>query len=129
MEEITGSSWTKFIKNGYRIFLGSGVSCPHTLIEQFLESAKHFMDLELVYLLTIGETPWTDPKYEHNLRVNTFFLDQGTRDAVRSGRADYTPCFLSEIPALFTEDVLPVDVALIQVTPPDARAIAPWRRR
>ncbi|GAB7028007.1 GNAT family N-acetyltransferase [Geotalea toluenoxydans] len=121
MEEITGSSWTKFIKNGYRIFLGSGVSCPHTLIEQFLESAKHFMDLELVYLLTIGETPWTDPKYEHNLRVNTFFLDQGTRDAVRSGRADYTPCFLSEIPALFTEDVLPVDVALIQVTPPDAQ--------
>ena len=121
MEEITSSSWTKFIKNGYRIFLGSGASCPHTLIDHFLESAKYFIDLELVYLLTIGETPWTDPKYEHNLRVNTFFLDQGTRDAVRSGRADYTPCFLSEIPALFTENVLPVDVAFIQVTPPDAQ--------
>lgn len=121
MEELTSESWSKFIKNGYRIFLGTGASCPHTLIDHFLESAKYFIDLELVYLLTIGKTPWTDPEYEHNLRVNTFFLDQGTRDAVRSGKADYTPCFLSEIPALFGENVLPVDVALIQVTPPDAQ--------
>jgi acyl-CoA hydrolase/RimJ/RimL family protein N-acetyltransferase len=121
MEEITGSSWAKYIKNGYRIFLGSGAACPHTLIDLFLESARNFTDLELVYLLTIGETPWTDPKYEHNLRVNTFFLNQGTREAVRSGKADYTPCFLSEIPALLAENVLPIDVAFIQVTPPDAQ--------
>ena len=121
MEEITRGLWSRFIKNGYRIFLGSGASCPHTLIDHFLESARYFIDLELVYLLTIGKTPWTDQKYEANLRVNTFFLDPGTRDAVRSGKADYTPCFLSEIPALFTENILPVDVALIQVAPPDAQ--------
>jgi acyl-CoA hydrolase/RimJ/RimL family protein N-acetyltransferase len=121
MEELNSNSWKKFIKNGYRIFLGTGASCPHALIDFFLESARYFHDLEFVYLLTLGKTPWTDPKYEQNLRVNTFFLDQGTREAVRAGKADYTPCFLAEIPALFTENILPVDVAFIQVTPPDAQ--------
>lgn len=121
MEELTSSSWSKYVKNGYRIFLGSGAACPHALIDHFLESVKYFNDLELVYLLTIGKTPWTDPKYEHNFRVNAFFLNQGTRDAVLSGRADYTPCFLSEIPALLSENVVPIDVAFVQVTPPDAQ--------
>jgi acyl-CoA hydrolase/RimJ/RimL family protein N-acetyltransferase len=120
MEELSINSWAKYIKSGYRIFLGTGAACPHTLMDRFLESAKNFSDLEFIYLLTIGQTPWTDPKYEQSFRINTFFLDQGTRDAVRSGKADYTPCFLSEIPALFTENVLPIDVAFIQVTPPDA---------
>ncbi|MDT8443815.1 MAG: GNAT family N-acetyltransferase [Desulfuromonadales bacterium] len=121
MEELTSRSWKKFIKNGYRIFLGTGASCPHTLIDLFLESAKHFNDLEFIYLLSLGKSPWIDPAYEANLRVNTFFLDQGTRDAVRSGKADYTPCFLSEIPALLKDNILPVDIAFIQVTPPDAQ--------
>lgn len=121
MEELTGTSWKKFIKSGYRIFIGTGAACPHALIDLFLESAGYFHDLEFVYLLTLGRTPWTDARYEQNFRVNTFFLDQGTRDAVRAGKADYTPCFLSEIPALFTENVLPVDIAFIQVTPPDAQ--------
>ena len=121
MEELKGNAWPNYIKNGYRIFLGSGAACPYTLIDRFLESARYFTDLELVYLLTLGTTPWTDPKYEHNFRVNSFFLDQGTRDAVRSGKADYTPCFLSEIPSLFMENVLPIDVAFVQVTPPDAQ--------
>ncbi|MHB1399627.1 MAG: GNAT family N-acetyltransferase [Trichloromonadaceae bacterium] len=121
MEELTSDSWKKYIKNGYRIFLGTGAACPHTLIDLFLQSAEHFSDLEFVYLLCLGKNPWVDPKYEQSLRVNTFFLNQGTRDAVRAGRADYTPCFLSEIPALLTENTLPVDIALIQVAPPDAQ--------
>jgi acyl-CoA hydrolase/GNAT superfamily N-acetyltransferase len=121
MEELTGQSWQKFIKNGYRIFLGTGAACPHALIDLFLESVKQFNDLEFIYLLTLGQTPWIDPKYEANLRVNTFFIDQGTREAVRSGKADYTPCFLSEIPALLQDNILPIDIAFIQVTPPDAQ--------
>jgi acyl-CoA hydrolase/RimJ/RimL family protein N-acetyltransferase len=121
MEQLDGNSWTKFIKNGFRIFIGTGAACPHALIDLFLESVRHFHELEFVYLLTIGEAPWTDPAYEPNLRVNTFFLDQGSGSAVRAGLGDYTPCFLSEIPALMAEDVLPVDVAFVQVAPPDAQ--------
>jgi acyl-CoA hydrolase/GNAT superfamily N-acetyltransferase len=121
MEELSASSWKKFIHNGYRIFLGTGAACPHKLIELFLESVGQFHDLEFVYLLTLGPTPWIDPCYEQNLRVNTFFVDQGSREAVRSGNADYTPCFLSEIPSLLRDNILPVDIAFIQVTPPDAQ--------
>jgi acyl-CoA hydrolase/RimJ/RimL family protein N-acetyltransferase len=121
MEELSSNSWKQFIKSGYRIFLGTGAACPHALINFFLESIHFFHDLEFTYLLTIGETPWTDPRYEQHLRVNSFFLNQGTREAVRAGKADYTPCFLSEIPALFRENVVPIDVAFVQVTPPDAQ--------
>jgi acyl-CoA hydrolase/GNAT superfamily N-acetyltransferase len=121
MEEITDSTWKKFIKNGYRIFLGTGAACPHTLIDLFLASARHFNDLEFINMLSMGRAPWTAPEYEQALHVNTFFLDEGTREAVRTGRADYTPCSLSEIPGLLKDDILPVDIALIQVTPPDAQ--------
>jgi len=121
MEAITGLNWKHFIKNGYRIFIGSGAACPHTLINRFLESVRHFYDLEFVHILTLGETTWADPKYQDHLKINAFFLGAGTREAVRSGYADYTPCFLSEIPSLFTEQQVPIDVAFIQVTPPDAQ--------
>lgn len=119
MEELTASSWSRYVKNGYRIFIGSGAACPHVLMDHFLGSVRYFADLELVYLFTLGRAPWMDPKYQPNFRVNSFFLDQWTREAVCSGKADYTPCFLSEIPMLFTENVLPVDIALVQVSPPD----------
>ena len=122
MEELTSNAWNKYIKNGYRIFLGTGAACPHALIDRFLASAQDFNDLELVYLLTIGKTPWTDPKYEPNFRVNAFFLNQGTRDAVLSGTADYTPLFSFGDPhPLLSDNVIPIDVAFVQVTPPDAQ--------
>ena len=121
MEELTSDSWKRFIRNGYRIFIGTGAACPHSLIDHFLASAAHFSDLEFVYLLTLGDNTWLDPRYANTLRVNSFFLNEGTREAVHSGRADYTPCFLSEIPTLFTENTLPVDIAFVQVAPPDAQ--------
>jgi len=121
MEEIGNDGWKKYIRNGYRIFIGTGAACPHALIDRFLENARYFNDLEFLYLLTLGETPWVDPVYAQTLQVNTFFLDHGSREAVRSGKADYTPCFLSEIPTLLRDNILPVDIAFIQVSPPDAQ--------
>jgi acyl-CoA hydrolase/RimJ/RimL family protein N-acetyltransferase len=121
MEKLTAQNITNYVRNGYRIFLGSGAGCPLTLIKQFLESAPKFNDLELVHILTLGDIPWTDPKYKPFFRVNAFFLGKGSREAVQNADADYTPCFLSEIPALFTEKLVPIDVAFIQVSPPDAQ--------
>ena len=114
--------WKKFIKPGDRIFIGSGPGCPHTLIQGFLERlhSKRFFDLEFVHILTLGKTPWLEACYRDSLRVNALFLGEETRKAVQVGHADYTPCFLSEIPSLFTGGVLPIDVALIQLSPPDA---------
>lgn len=119
MQKITPSTWNNFIKNGYRIFVGSGASCPHTLVQQFLDASDHYRALEMVHILTLGGTPWSAPKYRNRIRINAFFLGEGSRDAVQEGWADYTPCYLSEVPSLFTEKLVPLDVALIQVTPPD----------
>ena len=69
MEDITGSTWKKYIKNGYRIFLGTGAACPHKLIDLFLESARYFNDLEFINMLSMGRAPWAGPEYEHTLHV------------------------------------------------------------
>ena len=118
---LTPKDWKRFVKPGNRLFFGSGPACPHTLIEGLLGRirAKHFYDLEVVHILTLGPTPWSDPAYRDTLRINALFLGEETRKAVRDGFADYTPSFLSEIPALFSGGILPIDVALIQVAPPD----------
>ena len=114
--------WKKYIEPGDRIFIGSGPGCPHTLIQSLLDRmhSKRFYDLEFVHILTLGKTSWLDKKYQDSLRVNALFLGEDTRKAVQKGQADYTPCFLSEIPALFSRGTLPINVALIQLSPPDA---------
>lgn len=85
-----------------------------------LRASSDFRDVELTHVQTIGEMPWIEKKYEGSLRTNTFFLTPSIHNAVAAGRADYTPCPLSDVPSLFGGHLLPVDVALIQVSPPDA---------
>ncbi len=108
------------IRPGSRVFVGSNAACPHGLIRSMLSQHQKLLDIELVHILTLGPTPWVDPKYVSTFRVNSFFLGPGVREAVNSGLGDYTPASLSDIPALFDDKVLPLDVALIQVSPPDA---------
>lgn len=113
------TDWKKFIKSGDRIFVGSNAACPHALTDDLVKHAALFRDLEMVHILILGPHPWTEAKYGRTFNVNSLFLGPGTRNAVSAGIADYSPCFLSEIPSLFTEKILPLDVALIQVSPPD----------
>lgn len=119
MERLKSGDWEKYIKSGYRIFVGSGAACPHGLMRRFVRVARRFQDLQVVHIMTLGATPWCSPKLSEHLAVNAFFLGPGTREAVNSGNADYTPVFLSELPSLFRTSVIPIDVALISVTPPD----------
>ncbi len=120
MKSLDAKDWPRLIRPGNRVFLGGGASVPFALIDSMLEMAAHFKDVELVHINGLGETPWIDPKYEQVLRTNSFFLTPALRDAVERGHADYTPCAMSEIPLLFKTGPLPIDVALIQVSPPDA---------
>jgi len=119
MKTLDASDWPRLIRPGSRVFLGGGASVPFALVESMLGMAAHFKDVEFVHINGLGETPWIDPKYEQVLRTNSFFLTPALRDAVERGHADYTPCAMSEIPLLFKGGPLPIDVALIQVTPPD----------
>ncbi|TVR51271.1 MAG: GNAT family N-acetyltransferase [Puniceicoccaceae bacterium] len=119
MKPLVPAQWPTLIHPGSRVFLGSGAACPHALIAEMLKQARDLKDIELVHILTLGDCPWTEPALADTFSTNTFFLGAATRRAYAAGRADYTPCFLSEIPGLFADRVLPLDAALVMVTPPD----------
>ncbi|MHA1906038.1 MAG: acetyl-CoA hydrolase/transferase family protein [Candidatus Thorarchaeota archaeon] len=109
----------KKIKRGSRIFLGTGCGVPYHLVQELAKHADQMSDNEIVHLLTLGDTPSADPKFQSQFRHNTFFVSENIREAVAEGRADYSPIMLSDIPALFRTKRMPLDVAMIQVSPPD----------
>lgn len=120
MKPLAPHDWPRLIRPGSRVFIGGGASVPFALVASMLEHAGHFKDIQIVHIHGLGESPWIDPRYETILRTNSFFLTPALRDAVERGQADYTPCPMSEIPDLFRSRTVPIDIALIQVTPPNA---------
>jgi acyl-CoA hydrolase len=120
MKPLNESDWPVLVRPGSRVFLGGGASVPFGLIHSMLARARQFKDVELIHIHGLGETPWIDPGYENVLRTNSFFLTPAVREAVERGQADYTPCAMSDVPLLFRDGEIPLDVALIQVSPPDA---------
>ena len=111
------------IHRGDRIFIGTGCGEPQYLVSaliNYVEShPKAFFDAEVLHVWTLGVAPYTDEKFKHTFRHNSFFIGHNTRDAVNKGIADYTPIFLSEVCDLLYRRFVPVDVALIQTSPPD----------
>lgn len=107
------------IKSGQRIFLTGNVSVPAKSLEALVKYAENLEDVEICQALTVGAADYVDPKMNGHLRVNTMFISHNVRAAVQEGRADFTPVLLSEFPLLFKEKHLPVDVAIIHVSPPD----------
>ncbi len=109
----------KLIHPGDHVFIGTGCAEPQALVRGLVESATHVSDTEIFHLLTMGVAPYADPRFAERFRFNTFFIGDNVRGAVHEGLGDYTPVFLSEIPKLFDTGRIPLDVALIQITPPD----------
>ncbi len=109
------------LKSGYRVFLGSGCGEPTVLVEAMSKIAGNLADIEIIELLTKGNAPYADKKFASCFKINSFFIGHNVREVIRDGRGDYTPVLMSDIPRLFDSGQLPLDVALIQVTPPDSR--------
>lgn len=107
------------IKSGNRVFLTGNCSVPQMVMAALVEHAPQLTNVEIVQVLTVGNADYVAPGMEKHLRVNTLFVSDNVRQAVNEGRADFTPCFLGEIPNLFKNGQLPLDVALIHVAPPD----------
>jgi len=111
------------IERGDRIFVGTGCGEPQYLIRALMEyvetNPKAFFDAEVVHVWTLGVAPYTEQRFSANFRHNSFFIGNDTREAVNEGLADYTPIFLSQVPDLFYRGLIPIQVALIQVSPPD----------
>lgn len=109
----------KLITPGQRVFIHGGAATPHFLLKELAKRSKELWNVELVSISLQGDTIVTDKKYRDSFRINSLFVSQNVREAVNSGRGDYVPIFLSEIPILFRKNILPIDVALVQVSAPD----------
>ena len=107
------------VKSGQRVFIGSGAAEPQLLVKALSARGPELADTQITHILTLGVAPYADPKLEDGFRHNALFIGPNVREAVAEGRADFTPVFLSEVPRLFRRGKMPIDVALIQVSPPD----------
>ncbi|MCS7336749.1 MAG: GNAT family N-acetyltransferase [Verrucomicrobiae bacterium] len=119
----TADEAVKRIQPGQRIFIGTGAAEPLELVQALTRRAPELPDTEIVHLLTFGEAPYAHRELTQYFRVNSFFIAENVRGIIQEGLGDYTPIHLSDIPRLFDSGRLPLDVALIQVTPPDARGM------
>ncbi len=109
----------KLIKSGNRVFLHGMGAFPQLLADAMVDRADELHDVEVVHLHTEGRARYADPEFRKSFFVNNLFIGSNVRKAVDDGRADYVPMFLSEIPDAFRRGVLPIDVAMMTVTPPD----------
>ena len=107
------------VHSGDRVYIHPGCATPLTLIDALCRRADGLHDVEVVHLLTFGRAGHTLPEMRGHFRHNAMFIGSNVREAVNDGRADYTPIFLGEIARLFRDGSMPLDVALIQVSPPD----------
>jgi acetyl-CoA hydrolase len=115
----TAEEAVRCINSGQRIFMTGNCSVPQKLLGALVEYATQLKDVEICQALSIGPADYAKPEMEGHLRVNTMFISANVRQAVQEGRADFTPVLLSEFTLLFKNKILPVDVALIHVSPPD----------
>jgi len=106
------------VARGDHVFIGSGAAEPQTLVRALAADANA-IDAEILHILTLGVAPYADPRFGARFRHNALFIGGNVREAVHAGNADYTPVFLSEIPALFRSGRLRIDVALVQLSTPD----------
>jgi acyl-CoA hydrolase len=108
------------VQSGMRVYIQPGCAEPETLVEALIQRAPYVRDVEVVHLLTLGRADYVAPEMAGHFRHNAIFIGANVREAVNDGRADYTPVYLSEVEQLFESGAMPLDVALIQVSPPDA---------
>src|SRR5690606_14438365 len=107
------------LKPGQNVFIHSVAAAPRVLIEAMVKRADSLKDVKIFHLHTEGEAPYTLPQYEGVFHHNAFFIGSNVRKAIAEGRGSYIPVFLSEIPRLIRQGIVPIDVALVTVSPPD----------
>ena len=108
------------VQSGMRVYIQPGCAEPETLVEALLRRGPAVRDVEIVHMMTMGGAPYVAPEMAGHFRHNAVFIGSNVREAINDGRADYTPVYLSEIEELFESGAMAIDVALIEVSPPDA---------
>ncbi|MCB1007875.1 MAG: acetyl-CoA hydrolase/transferase family protein [Acidobacteria bacterium] len=116
---VSAEEALSYVRSGDRVFVHTAAAAPRLLVEALAARHGELSEVEVVHLHTEGPAPYAAPGMEKSFRTRCLFIGSNMRQAVEEGRADFVPVFLSEVPALFRQGVLPLDVALVQVSPPD----------
>lgn len=111
----------KHVESGQRVYVHGSAATPSSMLAALLDRAGEITNVEIVAISTLGELNWNRPAVREHLFWNSLFVSANVREWVDGHGGDYTPVFLSEVPVLFRRKILPIDVALLQVAPPDAR--------
>jgi 4-hydroxybutyrate CoA-transferase len=122
----TAEEAMRVVQSGMRVYIQPGCAEPETLVEALLKRAPFVHGVEVVHMLTLGRADYVAPEMAPHFRHNAMFIGGNVREAINDGRADYTPVYLSEIEELFESGAMPIDVALIQVSPPDAHGFCSY---
>ena len=115
----TADEAVSVIKPGNRVYVHGSAQTPTHLLQAVARQADRLRNVEFVFITVYGDIQIDKPEFTGSFKINSLFVSASIRDAVNEGRADYVPVFLSEIPDLFNQNILPIDVALVQVSPPD----------
>jgi len=116
----TADEALRCVQSGMRVYIQPGCAEPETLVEALIRRAPAVRDVEIVHMMTMGTAPYVAREMEGHFRHNAVFIGANVREAINEGRADYTPVYLSEIEELFESGAMPLDVALLEVSPPDS---------
>src|SRR3954464_7773587 len=116
---ISAAAAVKCVTSGNRVFVHGSAATPVHLLQALQHRHQELHDVELVSITTLGNVDFDNPLYRKSFFVNSLFVSAATRAVANSQDGDYVPVFLSQIPQLFRQGILPIDVALVTVSPPD----------
>jgi 4-hydroxybutyrate CoA-transferase len=117
----TAADVIRHVLSRQRVFVHGGAATPRVLLQALIDDASRLSEVELIHLHTMGEAKYADPEFSKSFKVTNLFVGGNMRKKMGFANVDYLPCFLSQMPLLFLNDNLPLDVALIHVSPPDER--------
>ena len=120
IEYSSAKEAVKIVKSGNRVFIHGSAATPVHLVKELQNRHDELENIELISITNLGDIDFDKPEYRKSFFFNSLFVSANTRSVVNSSDGDYVPIFLSQIPQLFRKNILPIDVALIQVSPPDA---------
>ncbi|MFL5811309.1 MAG: 4-hydroxybutyrate CoA-transferase, partial [Flavisolibacter sp.] len=120
LQYLSAEKAVERIHSGNRVFLHGSAATPVHLINALLGRHRELENVELVSITSLGEIDFDRPEYNNSFFFNSLFVSANTRSVVNSDHGDYVPVFLSQIPQLFRNNILPIDVAMIHVSPPDS---------
>lgn len=109
----------KVVQSGHHLYIHPGCAQPESLVCALVDRSPELENVEIIHLLTVGSAGYAAPEHEGHFWHRALFTGKNVRQAVNEGRADYHPIFLSEVAQMFRRGIFPIDVALIQVSPPD----------